>query len=240
MEDARPEKMAVVEEVRERLASSAAAVLTEYRGLSVAELADLRRSLAEAGGEYKVYKNTLVRRAVSGSPHQAIEPLLEGPTAIAFVSGEISGVAKALRDFSRSNPNLVLKGGILSDSLLSASDLAALADLPSRDVLLARFAGALAAPMQQMAGLLQALPRNLAYGLSALLKERSASAPAATGVADKGPAAPEASAGGPAAPEVADEGPAAPEASAGGPAAPDEGEAGGEAPAAEEAEPTEE
>jgi large subunit ribosomal protein L10 len=90
------------------------------------------------------------------------------------VQGDISSVAKALRDFSRNNPLLVIKGGLADGSLLSPGDLAALADLPPREVLLARLAGALAAPMQQMAGLLQALPRNMAYGLSALIEQRQA------------------------------------------------------------------
>jgi hypothetical protein len=88
------------------------------------------------------------------------------------VDGDISAVAKALRDFSRANPLLVIKGGLADGSLLSSSDLAALAELPSREVLLARLAGAIAAPMQQMAGLLQALPRNLAYGMQALIDQR--------------------------------------------------------------------
>ena len=90
------------------------------------------------------------------------------------MDGDISAVAKALRDFSRANPLLVIKGGLADGSLLSSSDLAALADLPPREVLLARLAGALAAPMQQMAGLLQALPRNLAYGMKALIDQREA------------------------------------------------------------------
>ncbi len=90
------------------------------------------------------------------------------------MQGDISAVAKALRDFARGNPHLVIKGGLADGSLLTSSDLAALADLPPREVLLARLAGALAAPMQQMAGLLQALPRNLAYGISALIEQREA------------------------------------------------------------------
>jgi large subunit ribosomal protein L10 len=172
MDDPRPEKVAVVDEVRDRLAGAEAAILTEYRGLSVAELAQLRTALAAAGGDYKVYKNTLVRLAVAGGPHEPLSELLSGPTAIAFVSGEVSAVAKALRDFSRSYPALVLKGGQHTEGLLSSADLVALADLPPRDVLLARVAGAIAAPLQQFAGLLQALPRNLAYGLSALVDQR--------------------------------------------------------------------
>jgi large subunit ribosomal protein L10 len=174
MDNPRAEKVAVVNEVRDRLESSDGAVLTEYRGLTVAELADLRRELAAAGGDYKVYKNTLVRLAVADGPQAGMSDLLTGPTAIAFVQGDVSAVAKALKDFARGNPLLVIKGGLADGSLLSSSDLSALADLPPRDVLLARIAGALAAPLQQMAGLLQALPRNLAYGLSALIEQREA------------------------------------------------------------------
>lgn len=178
MENPRPDKVAVVEEVRGRLGASAGAVLTEYRGLTVAEMAVLRRALEAAGADYKVYKNTLVKLAVAGGRHEAMDSLLSGPTAIAFVSGEISAVAKALRDYSRTNPSLVVKGGFHGDGLLSAQDLGALADLPSREVLLSRVAGGLAAPLQRLAGLLEALPRNLAYGLQALI-DRSGGAPVA-------------------------------------------------------------
>ena len=176
MDNPRADKVAVVDEVRDRFAASDAAVLTEYRGLTVAELAELRRQLRAAGGDYKVYKNTLVRLAVADGPRQPIAELLTGPTAIAFVAGDVSAVAKALRDFARANPNLIVKGGIVGEGMLSASDMAVLADLPSRDVLLAQFAGALSAPLQQFAGLVQALPRNLAYGISALLEVRQAGA----------------------------------------------------------------
>ena len=115
-----------------------------------------------------------MRRAIDGGEYQPLAEYLSGPTALTFVQGDVSAVAKALRDFARANPLLVIKGGLADGSLLSSSDLAALADLPPRDVLLARIAGALAAPMQQMAGLLQALPRNLAYGISALIEQREA------------------------------------------------------------------
>jgi large subunit ribosomal protein L10 len=172
MENPRAEKVAVVDEVRERLEGSSASVVTEYRGLTVAELAELRKNLAAVGGDYKVYKNTLVRLAVAGTEHEAMGDLLVGPTGIAFVQGDVSAVAKALRDFSRTSPHLVIKGGLLEGSSLSPRELAALADLPPREVLLARFAGALSAPLTQLAGLLQALPRNLAYGISALIDQR--------------------------------------------------------------------
>jgi large subunit ribosomal protein L10 len=178
MENPRPEKVAVVEEVRGRLATATASVVTEYRGLTVAQLAELRKNLAGIG-DYKIYKNTLVRLAIAGSEYEDLSELLSGPTAITFVNGEISAAAKTLRDFARTNPALIVKGGLVGGSSLSNQDFARLADLPSRDVLLARFAGALAAPLQQLAGLLQALPRNLAYGLSALIEARGgAPAPA--------------------------------------------------------------
>src|SRR6202167_2140362 len=172
MDNPRPEKVAVVNEVRARLDGAQAAILTEYRGLTVREMAALRHALVAAGSDYKVYKNTLVKLAIAGGRHESLESLLQGPTAIAFVSGEVSAVAKALRDYARTNPNLVVKGGLHGEGFLSAQDLGVLADLPSRDVLLARLAGAIAAPMQQLAALMQALPRSFAYGLSALLDQK--------------------------------------------------------------------
>ncbi len=178
----RTRKVEVVDEVKTRLGEASASIVSEYRGLTVAELAELRHALASVGGDYKIFKNTLVRRAVDGGEYQPLSEYLSGPSALTFVQGDISAVAKALRDFSRANPHLVIKGGLADGSLLSTSDLAALADLPPRDVLLARFAGALAAPMQQMAGLLQALPGNLAYGISALIEQREAGGEAARAV----------------------------------------------------------
>ncbi len=193
MENPRPEKVAVVEEVRDRLAGADAAILTEYRGLSVKELATLRRSLRDAGGEYRVYKNTLVRFAARDLGLDDLESLLVGPTAIAFVQGDAVAVAKALRDFGRTHPALVVKGGLLGDRALSAADAGALADVPPREVLLARLAGGLAAPMVKFAGLLQALPRNFAYGLKALLEQRSSDSaggtPAPEPAAEDSPAA---------------------------------------------------
>jgi len=213
MDNPRPDKVAVVNEVRDRLEASDGALLTEYRGLTVAELAELRSALAQAGGDYKVYKNTLVRLAVADGPQAELHNLLTGPTAIAFVQGDVSAVAKALRDFARANPNLVVKGGVVGSGLLSASDINVLADLPSRDTLLAQFAGALAAPLQQLAGLVQALPRNLAYGISALIDQRQAGGETLTPAeAEPAPAEPEAEAA-PAEPE-AEAAPAEPEAEA--------------------------
>ena len=178
MENPRPEKVAVVDEVRERLDSTSAALLTEYRGLDVTAISDLRRALRLVGGEYKIYKNTLVRFAARDLGLE-LEDLLTGPTAIAFITekpdgtpGDAVDVAKALRDFAKTNPNLIVKGGVLGTKPLTADEAQALAEVEPREVLLAKFAGALAAPMVQFAGLLEALPRNFAYGLKALIDQQ--------------------------------------------------------------------
>lgn len=175
MENPRPEKVAVVDDVRERLGNTSAALLTEYRGLTVDAISDLRRALRAVGGEYKIYKNTLVRFAARDLGLE-LDDLLTGPTAIAFITdkpdgsaGDAVDVAKALREFARGNPNLVVKGGVLGTKPLSADEAKALAEVEPREVLLSKFAGALAAPMVQFAGLLEALPRNFAYGLKALI-----------------------------------------------------------------------
>ena len=203
MENPRAEKVAVVDEVREHFDSSDAAILTEYRGLKVKDLAGLRRTLRTSGGEYKIYKNTLVTLAARESGLGELEPMLKGPTAIAFVKGDAAAVAKALRDYARTNPLLVIKGGVLGDKIIDAKETTALAELPSREVLLAQLAGAIAAPMQQMAGLLQALPRNLAYGLAALRDKLESGQPVT--------AEPAAPAGDEAASEAADAAPPTPE-----------------------------
>ncbi len=174
MANPRPEKVAVVSDVRSRLEQADAVIVTEYRGLKVKDLAALRRSLAPLGGEYRVFKNTLVRIAAQHDVHENFAGLLVGPTALTFVRGDAAAVTKALRDFARTNPLMLIKGGLLGRSVLSAEATVALADLPSREVLLARVAGALAAPMQSLAGLLAAVPRNFAYGLAALRDQRQA------------------------------------------------------------------
>jgi large subunit ribosomal protein L10 len=142
--------------------------------MSVGALGKLRRELRNAGGEYKVYKNTLARFAAENAGVAGLADLLVGPTGITFVTGDVAGVAKALRDTAKTNPLLIIKGGSLGGRTLAAADVDALADLPSREVLLAQFAGALQAPLVKTAGLLQALPRNFAYGLKALIEEREA------------------------------------------------------------------
>lgn len=198
MENPRQDKVAVVEEVREKLSSAEAALFTEYRGLTVRDLADLRDSMREAGGEYRIYKNTLVRRAAAELDLEVADELV-GPTAIAFVGTRPDGspgdpvvVAKALAAFAKAHPNLIIKGGVLNDAVLSADNVVALSKVAPRDELLARFAGGLAAPMRNLAALMQAVPAKFAYGLQALIEAGGASdAPAAPAAAEE-PAAEEA------------------------------------------------
>ena len=191
---ARPEKVAVVEEIREKLAASDAAVLTEYRGLKVGELAELRGALRPAGAEFKIFKNTLARRAAEEAGLPDLVPMLGGPTAITFVTGDAVTAAKALRDFAKAHEALIVKGGLLGSATLTAGDLLALADVPPRDVLLAKLAGAFQAPLVKAAGLFQAFPRNFAYGLKALVDQRIAGGEALEATPEPEPAAPEAAA----------------------------------------------
>ena len=188
----RAEKVAVVEEVQEKFSASNAVVLTEYRGLDVPALAALRRSLREAGGEYKVYKNTLARFAIEELGLD-LGDLLTGPTAIAFTgeqpdgsAGDPVALAKALKDFAKANDSLVIKGGLLDQQRLTVEEISNLAEIAPREVLLAQLAGAMAAPMQQFAALLQALPQNMAYALQALITQADApGAPTSEKVAHK-------------------------------------------------------
>ena len=159
-----------------KLNGSVAVFVTEYRGMTVGELADLRTPLRDAGAEHKVYKNTLARLAANNAGYESLAEHLLGPTALTFVTGDSVAAAKALTDKAKANPNLVVKGGVLGESPMSADDVKALASLPSREELLAKFAGALQAPLSRAAGLLAALPRNFAYGLSAYIDQQEQAA----------------------------------------------------------------
>ena len=168
-------KTAVIDDIKARLDSADAAVLTEYRGLTVSDIAELRAALRPAATDYKIFKNTLARRAAHDAGLDELAESLEGPVAIAFVrseGGDAVTAAKALRDFAKTNPNLILKGGILGPRLMTSRDIEALADVPPRDVLLARLAGGFQAPMVKAAGLFQAFTRNMAYGVKALIDQR--------------------------------------------------------------------
>jgi large subunit ribosomal protein L10 len=206
---ARPEKVAVVDEIRSKLAEADATVLTEYRGLTVKEIAALRGALRPTGTEYKVFKNTLARRAVEEAGVDGVSGLLEGPVALAFVRGDAAAAAKALREFAKSNPALVVKGGLLGERFVGPADIEALADLPPREALLAQIAGAFQAPLVKAAGLFQAMPRNMAYGVKALIDLRIAAGEAAPG-ADETPAAETPAAETPAAEASAEAAPAEP------------------------------
>jgi large subunit ribosomal protein L10 len=152
---ARPDKAADVAELVESFQESAGAVLTEYRGLTVKQLQNLRRSLGE-NADYAVVKNTLTKIAATEAGIEGFDALLTGPTAIAFINGDVVEAAKGLRDFARANPSLVIKGGVLEGKSLDAAEIAKLADLESREVLLARLAGGMLASLSQAVYLLNA------------------------------------------------------------------------------------
>jgi large subunit ribosomal protein L10 len=152
---ARAEKQAAVAEIVESFNDAAGAVLTEYRGLTVKELQDLRRSLGD-NADYAVVKNTLAKLAATEVGISGFDELLVGPTAIAFIKGDVVEAAKGLRDFAKANPALVIKGGILDGNILDAKEITKLASLESREVLLAKLAGAMLASLSQAVYLLNA------------------------------------------------------------------------------------
>jgi large subunit ribosomal protein L10 len=213
---AQADKATAVADIAEQFKSSTATVITEYRGLTVANLAELRRSLS-GSATYSVAKNTLIKRAASEAGVEGLDELFVGPTAIAFVSGEAVDAAKAIKKFAKDHKALVIKGGYMDGRALTVSEVERIADLESREVLLAKLAGAMKANLSKAAGLFNAPASQMARLLAALQEKKAAEAPAEA-------AAPEAAAPAAEAPAEA----AAPEAAA--PAA--------EAPAAE-AEPTE-
>jgi len=163
-------KAAVISEITERFQNSSAAVLTEYRGLTVAQLTQLRRSLGE-GSSYAVVKNTLTKRAADEVGFSDLTPLLNGPTAIAFIEGDPVEAAKAIRDFARANPLLVVKGGVVDGRTVDASEVTRLADVEPREVLLAKLAGAMKGNLTKAAGLFQA-PLSQVARLAEALKEK--------------------------------------------------------------------
>jgi large subunit ribosomal protein L10 len=176
---ARAEKVAAVAELTERFQSSAGAVLTEYRGLSVAQIGELRKSLGD-NATYSVVKNTLTKiAAAEAGVTPELTNLLSGPSAIAFVRGDVVEAAKGLRDFAKANPLLVIKGGVLDGKPLTPDEIVKLADLESREVLLAKLAGAMKASLANAAGTFAALPVQMARLLAALESKRAAESPAA-------------------------------------------------------------
>jgi len=186
---AREDKVAAVAELTERFQSSAGAVLTEYRGLSVAQLGELRRSLGDHA-TFAVVKNTLTKiAATDAGVAQELTDMLTGPSAIAFVQGDVVEAAKGLRDFSRANPFLVIKGGVLDGKVMTPGEIVKLADLEPREVLLAKLAGAMKASMSGAAATFAALPTQMARLLAALEQKQASEAPAGAEAQDAAPPA---------------------------------------------------
>ncbi len=184
--------VAAVEAIKQRLEGSVAALLTEYRGLKVADLGELRASLRGSATEYKILKNTLTAIAARQAGHDELAGMLTGPTAIAFVRGDPVQAAKDLAEFARTHPTLVVKGGVLEGRVLGADEVRRLATLDSREVLLARLAGLLQASLQQTVSLLAAPLRQVATMTAALrdkLEEAGAGGAEAPAAPDTGAAA---------------------------------------------------
>jgi large subunit ribosomal protein L10 len=172
---ARSDKVEAVAEIADDFRGSTASVVTEYRGLTVAQLTALRRALGP-DVTYRVAKNTLVKRAAQDAGVDGLDALLSGPTAIAFVTGEPVDAAKALRDFAKANQGLVIKGGFMDGNALSVDEVNRIADLESREVLLAKLAGAMKGNLSKAAGLFAAPASQVARLAQALADKRAAEA----------------------------------------------------------------
>ena len=167
----RADKATAVAELTEQFRSSSATVLTEYRGLTVAEITELRRSLGKET-TYSVSKNTLAKRAATDAGIEGLDALFAGPTALAFVSGDPVEAAKGLRDFAKAHPVLVIKGGVFEGKAITAEEVSKIADLESREVLLAKLAGAMKGNLTKAAGLFQAALSQVARLAAALQEKR--------------------------------------------------------------------
>ncbi|MDQ3954754.1 MAG: 50S ribosomal protein L10 [Actinomycetota bacterium] len=169
---ARPEKVQAVEQISERFSKAEGVILTEYRGLTVGEMAELRTALREADADYKVLKNTLARIAAREVGHEELVDMLEGPTAIAFANRDPAAVAKALDDAAKKWPVLVIKGGLLAGKVITAEQAQALAKLEPRDVQLAKIAMMMNSPVQQLANVISALLRDLGSMLAQVADQK--------------------------------------------------------------------
>jgi large subunit ribosomal protein L10 len=191
---AKADKATAVADIAEQFREATAALVTEYRGLTVANLAELRRSLGDSA-TYSVAKNTLVKRAASEAGVEGLDELFVGPTAIAFVTGEAVDAAKALKQFAKDHKALVIKGGYMDGHPLTVSEVERIADLESREVLLAKLAGAMKGNLTKAAGLFNAPASNLARLMAALQDKKASQEPAAVSepepaaVSEPGPAA---------------------------------------------------
>jgi large subunit ribosomal protein L10 len=173
---ARPEKVAKVSEIQEKLSRSQGVILADYRGLNVEEVNELRKKLREAGVEYRVEKNTLVLLAARDAQIEGMDDYLKGPTALAFGYNDPVAPAKVLSTFAKDHKNLELKAGILEGKVIDANQVKALADLPSREALLSQLAGVIQAPMRGLVTVLSGPLRNLAYVVEAVRKKQAGEA----------------------------------------------------------------
>lgn len=172
--EARLEKVQQVETIRAWLKQAVAAILTDYRGLNVGELVQLRSKLREAGSDYRVVKNTLLQRAAEGLGITGLEPYLEGPTAVAISRGDPVAPAKVLQEFIRQMRKLEIKGGLVEGRIITAEQVKALAEMPSKPQMQARLLGTLQGPLYGLAGVLVGLQRNLVYGLDQIRRQKEA------------------------------------------------------------------
>ncbi len=169
-----PEKVEIVEAIKGYFSNSTSSFITEYRGLPVSAQQELRRNLSEAGATYRVLKMTLTRRALDDLGHGGLDQWLSGPTAVAFAEGDPVGPARALVEFAKSNDGLVIKAGMLDGGIIDAEQVARLAAIDSREVLLAKVAGALGAPLSRSAYLMGAFTRNAASVFTQLIEKKAA------------------------------------------------------------------
>lgn len=170
------QKAPVVQAIREKIEASQSLVLTDYRGLNVSEVTELRVKLREAGVEFKVLKNTLTKRAAAEVGLEGLDPYLEGPTAIAFGMSDAVAPAKVLSEFAKAHKNLEIKAGVVDGKVIDVDGVKALADLPSREVLLAQVLGGMQTPMYGFAGSLAGVLRKFAYALNAIKEQKEAQA----------------------------------------------------------------
>lgn len=168
----RDEKERIVAEIKQELETSDSVIVTDYKGLDVETITNLRSNIKKVGGRYRVIKNTLLRRAIKDTDAASIDPLLVGPTAIATMKGDVVSLAKALVEFSEDNENLKLKGGILAGRPISPDDIKNIASLPGREVLIGRMMGTLNAPMAGLVGVLIALIQRFVFVLRAIEQKK--------------------------------------------------------------------
>jgi len=172
----RAEKESILNEISERIGAAEFVLLTDYSGLNVAAMAELRGQLRGARSRLTVMKNTLVARALDAGVRDGMAPALKGPTAVVTGVGDITEVAKILKQFTGAHPSASVKGGCLNNSILTAADVEALASLPAREVLLSQVVGTVAAPMTQLVGVMAAKVRSLLYVLKAVEEKKNQAA----------------------------------------------------------------